>query len=1183
MVNSDMFDVDGVKTLRISNEELREAIISESDIKIFHQEPYCLIKDLNPEVDFIHPEDLMIEDDRTWGHYEFDFSANGTNKAPRYFYRNNIIDQTEIKNIEENDLTYKYKIKSLFDSIILNCLKNNANFVELFNVADEIIDPNNKYSDLVSFYIYRDINGNYYEYYEGNLINLYSKYYSHTSVLTDVWDITNYITESFYTNKGISNEQIQKILTEYLNKTNKNESLVATLAQSIYKEIYDDTGKINNNLIRQYIKQDLYHYYEINDELILDYSANKLYIKKNRLQHYLNIADGKSVRSVILNSENYVKEEDGSNYFKVEIDNDFGFTKEDDLKDKIMVEVIDKNSTIVTTVNEKTKSLILEDVKEFYPDKTKVYVQTPSKQTELKEASSYDYIQENEKNVTQLKLIDEYNFSEKGLVKIYRKDKENQIQSEDIDPKENLDLIETIENKLLELLLLNAEDIMYFSAFIEEKEQKESSSIILNSFEVNFDIYDDDNDGKIDKIILDEQTKKNINNTKNILTLITYFIYPEEKLNYTLVKNEQGEELYLALDKDIVLERNDKIYYKQEEYSTLAYYGNTGKSYYSYTCGKDDQENVVLTFTTDLDINTQVSIFYNPLGNFSSIQNVTCSLSEDNKKIIIKFFNLSIDAVEEWEVGLIFSEYFNSNLSLSIFYQTRRIKDYLLSNRKVNWNVNNPSSINYVLNRPVFQRNDKKIAMLREGSKIYTNGEEDYYHFFSRLILEVAGEPDLGLKDRVAALELWREREIDPYIIKLKTYQYTASAEKADFDSNSLVIGSNQVELNDWGNNSIDKETSEFWKENYNMVGSMKALNDLADYCAALKKRLDSINGSLIHIGANSPDDEEKYACKVCLNTRKDNGNGIFYYRTVSKSEVPPIGAENYSSLLSASELWIPASAVWSNKVDTGSSGSGDNSNNDDENDLIRYQLLSELEVGNEVNIGGMTFTVVQKGLPTRDDAIVQDYGLAGLSNSNGRIYEKYFSEVQNGVFLIWTPSVESEGAIWVDENNQPLYKDITTERVSDHSVYNYTIRDNLKKLQTKLESEYNPSWFIKQVNYYRPTNATLYDGKIYLPTRNQLEDQRASVGDTAVYPAALDYFKTLSKERRKFSIGEYFTAELGKVDTEGIITGVSSIPEMSNTPMTANLRPLIVLNGNLAKVTQIDGSYYKLLKKSES
>ena len=77
-------------------------------------------------------------------------------------------------------------------------------------------------------------------------------------------------------------------------------------------------------------------------------------------------------------------------------------------------------------------------------------------------------------------------------------------------------------------------------------------------------------------------------------------------------------------------------------------------------------------------------------------------MSEDNKKIIIKFFNLSIDAVEEWEVGLIFSEYFNSNLSLSIFYQTRRIKDYLLSNRKVNWNVNNPSSINYVLNRPVF-------------------------------------------------------------------------------------------------------------------------------------------------------------------------------------------------------------------------------------------------------------------------------------------------------------------------------------------------------------------------------------------------------------------------------------------------------------------------------------------------
>ena len=1176
MVNSDMFDVSEVKVLKINNEDLREAFISPT--REFHKEPYCLIKKLNAENEFVHPEDLMIEDDRTWGHYEFDFSANGKNKTPKYFYRNNVISQIETKNIEENDLTYKYKVKSFLDNIILSSLKENSNFIDLFNVAKNKINPNDIEANYSEGVIYIGIDNNYYEYYQGKLINLGDKYYAHVSVLSDVWDATNDITEKFYINKEITIDEIKNILKEQLNRESKEESLLKALSESIYGKIYNNNnGNVNINLIRQYIQQDIYHYYEINDELILDYSTNELYLKKNRLQHYLNIADGKSVINIELKTENYNNED---NCFQVEINNDFNFTKENNLQEKIQIEVINQTFTPTFSITSPTNELILaENSVNIIPNKTKVYIQTPSKWTELKEAQNYDFVNDaNENSITKLKAIEGYNFSEKGLVKIFRKDKKDNILSENVSfSKENTNLIDGVEEAIKERLKNNLSDISYFTAFIEEKEEQENSSsvIIHNAFKVNFNInYNDD--GSINRIIFNEKTEEEINNIKasNILSLTTSFIYPEEKLNYTLIKDE-NENIYLALDNNIVLNKTDLIYYKQDEFSSLAL---PEEDYiYEYS-----EENIKIIFNKELEANTQISLFYNPAEGFSSIQNVNLSLSDDGKKIIIKIYNLNKDI--NWKVGLIFSEYFNSDLSLSIFYQTRRIKDYLLSNRRVNWNVNNPASINYVLNRPIFQRNDKKIAMLEKDGKVYTNGEEDYYNFFVQLILAIAGEPNTELEDRIAKLEKWRKDEIDPYVIKLKTYQYKGDYNKINLEED-LVIGSSNVNLNNHSADSldVDNESPEIWNQQYNKVGSMKALNDLADYCAALKKRLDSINGSLIHIGANSPDDEEKYACKVWLNTRKDNGNGIFYYRTVSKSEVPPIGAENYSSLLSASELWIPASAVWSNKVDTGSSGSGDNSNNDDENDLIRYQLLSELEVGNEVNIGGMTFTVVQKGLPTRDDAIVQDYGLAGLSNSNGRIYEKYFSEVQNGVFLIWTPSVESEGAIWVDENNQPLYKDITTERVSDHSVYNYTIRDNLKKLQTKLESEYNPSWFIKQVNYYRPTNATLYDGKIYLPTRNQLEDQRASVGDTAVYPAALDYFKTLSKERRKFSIGEYFTAELGKVDTEGIITGVSSIPEMSNTPMTANLRPLIVLNGNLAKVTQIDGSYYKLLKKSES
>ena len=90
MVNSDMFDVSDIKVLRIEGETLRNAL--KSNPKVFHAEDYCLIKTLNTETDFVHPEDLMIEEDRTWGKYEVQFSANGNDKTPKYFYRNNIVD-----------------------------------------------------------------------------------------------------------------------------------------------------------------------------------------------------------------------------------------------------------------------------------------------------------------------------------------------------------------------------------------------------------------------------------------------------------------------------------------------------------------------------------------------------------------------------------------------------------------------------------------------------------------------------------------------------------------------------------------------------------------------------------------------------------------------------------------------------------------------------------------------------------------------------------------------------------------------------------------------------------------------------------------------------------------------------------------------------------------------------------
>ena len=927
MVNSDMFDVSDIKVLRIEGETLRNAL--KSNPKVFHAEDYCLIKTLNTETDFVHPEDLMIEEDRTWGKYEVQFSANGNDKTPKYFYRNNIVDQIERGQYEENYDFYAYKVKSLLDEIFFQVLKENSIFSNLFYKT-----PYKENDSTNQTIIYYDTDGNYYEYYNGKLTNLGEKYYVHNIVLAEIWDLSDIVAINFFTNKEILWNTLEEIIRINLDKKEDSDEyreLIANFTNAVYNKIYSEKGReneLNINLIRKYINSEDYHYYEINDELILDYAANELYLKKSRLQHYINIADGYRAYEIDYNST-----ETNSNI--LEIDNNYGLTLEDISSNNVKVEVIDQVKSELITINEDTNVINLgENYNSDNLKNVKIYIKDRTKQSELAPAENYAYAQilddpttsnENETKIVALNIPVEditggkINFIDKGTTRIFKKskndtfkqyqmivDKENRtINIKDKD-EQGEDIYIQLEQFLTEFYNLQEEEDKDCLSFTVE--QKEEDGSISDSLNLEYrKIYIDANNFKL--ILKQDIVEQIYSNNFNFNTLNCAFTYPISEIkNYTWKKTTNSEgniEQYLELAEEEYLSPNENIYYVQEGYSNQVVSKNSNNSNNAYTY-EYDAENNTLKFNCTLFKDSQVNIVYSLLPSDYSAE---INLIEDNKKIQIVFNEVPNNV--RWKVHLVIGGSLNSNLNISIFYQTRRIKDYLLSNRRVNWNTNNPQSINYVLNRPIYKKSDGKIAMLTDNpNQPYVNDATDYYNFFEILIRSIADGGELeNIRKRLAVLEQWRDDEIDPYVKRLKRYTHTATALESLGDT--LTIGGD-LELNT--KEVLDKESEAIWEQKSRQGGSMKALDDLANYCLTLKQMMDSLAGSLIHIGTDDPDSAGKTACKVWLNTKEENGNGIFYYRTVSLYEYEK-NPTKYNE--TETKLWIPASAIWSARTNT--------------------------------------------------------------------------------------------------------------------------------------------------------------------------------------------------------------------------------------------------------------------------
>ena len=457
--------------------------------------------------------------------------------------------------------------------------------------------------------------------------------------------------------------------------------------------------------------------------------------------------------------------------------------------------------------------------------------------------------------------------------------------------------------------------------------------------------------------------------------------------------------------------------------------------------------------------------------------------------------------------------------------------------------------------------------MLKDNGEIYTNGEENYYSFFEKLILAIGGEPNAGLETRISVLEKWREDEIDPYVKKLKTYQYKANSNNIDFNE-ELIIGSNNVILNE-GNDRLN-ENSEIWANNYNKVGSMKALNDLADYCSALKKQLDSFYGSLIHIGKKDPDSEGKTSCKVWLNTNKDNGNGIIYYRTLSTADLPALNAATEEQI-KAANLWIPVSAVWSAKQDE--TLEEEEEDNAVVNNKTEYTVLGAINIGEIVKLGNMTFRVVHKGYPSSPTGIASNVYAWNAINyatddaeSDDEIY--YHSDLQKGVWLIWEPdTLEEKDRGWVNNNGESVH----IVKISYSSTaYNIPekIQSSLDGLGSLLKNKYDKNLFVKLLRYDERYDAN-YDKIIHLPNYAYLFPSVDSTfhGSDSGRSCSFDYFK----QNNPIFFADYATEYLNNYITKN--GGQGRIEKDEEKQLV--LRPIIILDGYNSKLYKQDGTYY--------
>ena len=926
VTNSDLFITTGVETLIFTDKELKEALENDEGVKIYHAEEYCFLKDLNSGNYFNHPEDLLIEEDNTWGHYDIIYNKSEINHEPRYFYRNNILSQIDsLKRVQDNS-SYQYKLEKLLDELILSVLIKNSDFVNLFTKYIKTVYSK---EDIVSDVNLTDE--------DRNNINLLKQ------ELELLSERTKEQLNQLNSNDQDYDAQVSYIKEQYAEESTKIYNQIAFIESKNYNYLYQYKKQIENNnsdetlyhisywILRQSIGSqpilEEIKYYQF------DMIKNYIWLISNSIADYLVTHEGQFEHQIIYN-----------------------ICKEQFKEDNIHLDLIRKFSGVIyesmrkgDNINNIEKS-ILESIYTYYEINNELLIDSQTNQLYMKKSRlSHFYEQAHGVIETYVKMEpyetsvnipfeikDDFVFGQDYIVKVvaessavsynfpagtkefdYPKGIKGFAEGTNANPEEeikyltiNLKTNSDEKNKIINKDSLNEkngiikEDVfpsdfnvlpeeivkVYYKKTIDPWKEVIPNSrtapikelYIPSNIDIVNDIdkltvtvqYVDDTNLNIEKVLrylhdFDITTIVDSNNTKKtVVQLFEPLNIPNCIINYNLDYPEVEIKHSLLLP-------DRKVIFDEKSYITdpgLIIYKKIGIDH-EVKNEKYADENTLFTYSLE-KVNNDYKIILNKEINLPFTINIVKSqnvkLTKDNIDLENNKVNFNVNISVPFTIYFVRNSLSDGDLQIHIPFRKRRIKTSYISEFRGDWNTNEPNEPSYILNRPFYKRNDGLVVMLNEyGEEQVIEESRGYYEYICNLMRiiindEIDDDSVAGLEIDVSALKAWQELT-EKYIQKLKNYTNPKK------DKNGNPYGGPNT-----GNDSDS--------------GVLKALDQLVDGVAELEQITSEIV-DLIHIGKDKP--QSKY-CKIWINTKEENGHGLlFFFHPIEK-------------------IWKPISALWS-------------------------------------------------------------------------------------------------------------------------------------------------------------------------------------------------------------------------------------------------------------------------------
>lgn len=840
-----------------------QAILNNPSIKVFHSNEYYYIRSLDSSEIFSHPYDLLTEEDDTWGHYDVRYNLTEINHQPRYFYRNNIITNTEFYQYAEDDITYEYRVEELVESVTNSVIDTNVLFQEhLF------IDYNDK----------QEVN---------NTVSVFSS------------KVSNYLTTH---NGKIEHQTLYDFILEtftYCESLSILKQFSGVLYEKMIHSEFRNEVEIRMNEARQV-------YYEINNEIIIDTATRALYIRKERLDHYFETAHGKQEWSEVL--------EGSDNKPITSIQLPFEVTGEMLTNDWFSVEIVGQGAV------EDVKYSGSGSMDSFEYPLNYTYSEDRVAEIEAMEKSAedaYNNLPEEEKPSKK----EEYDAAVRYLVDYKKNVKLQQIYATTMRVKEpNLEIPDdnVMNNEATYLLQLPKELLPYYI-------DKNTGSMIENPAYARVDVLITPKNYEWTNTYTGLSYKKPLETIDFVCD--GERLSAREHLRNTIVTmqyadSEISKQLYL--DRDFIVEKKThtsdpdrlllirpikkdcsiKIEIKYEQYK-LEPYDYTLKVAYNENI---PDEITSITFELNNPINKKIeSVLYIGAGVEYTLQYMYrdrqgyYTVEEGGEKPIIKLWKAVLDSngqpvLDDNKNIVLENDYINlpatitftqgynltfkvgeddidpttntillktpiqsvvtvyyrknsnigGNLSMVFHYRLRELNSRFLSSLRPDWDSNDPEDNNYIHNRPWYKdtENGNLITLLKgDPNAPYTNGATDYYTFLKNLWSQLLEDADLG--DNLAELS-------------------SAFKEHMHWVKNCTF-------------NGLDAK------------GLENVLQALVDLVNDLRRRVTALEEkSEVYIGSTTPD---KPYYKIWINTAAGNGNGLVYYRF--------------------NNGWIPVSALW--------------------------------------------------------------------------------------------------------------------------------------------------------------------------------------------------------------------------------------------------------------------------------